>query len=398
MMDKKLWKVVESLRTLWEIFYVSLKLGCTSFGGPTAHLGYFQQEYVQKRKWLSAQDYSQLVILSQFLPGPASSQVGMGIGLLRGGLLGSVLSFLGFTLPSVLLLMVFAYFSMYTEVKMDWIHGLKLVAVAIVANAIFDMSKKLLSTKLHWLMAIMALIIVLVWVHPLAQIAAIVLAACIGFQQIKKSNEDAPLVIQVPISKSTGIVLLSFFLILLFGLPMISALWNDEWVTMFEKFYLAGALVFGGGHVVLPLLETQFVQSGQMSTADFLAGYGMTQAVPGPLFTFAAYIGMAIAGVPGAMIATLAIFLPAFLLVIGALPFWFSLSRNTRLKGAMAGANAAVVGILAAAFIHPIVTQTIQSGLDIVFVAVFLWGLIRWKMQPYLLVLLGIVVGIVCYS
>lgn len=321
MMDKKLWKVVESLRTLWEIFYVSLKLGCTSFGGPTAHLGYFQQEYVQKRKWLSAQDYSQLVILSQFLPGPASSQVGMGIGLLRGGLLGSVLSFLGFTLPSVLLLMVFAYFSMYTEIKMDWIHGLKLVAVAIVANAIFDMSKKLLSTKLHWLMAIMSLIIVLVWIHPLAQIAAIVLAACIGFQQIKKSNEDAPLVIQVPISKSTGIVLLSFFLILLFGLPMISALWNDEWITMFEKFYLAGALVFGGGHVVLPLLETQFVQSGQMSTADFLAGYGMTQGVPGPLFTFAAYIGMAIAGVPGAMIATLAIFLPAFLLVIGALPF-----------------------------------------------------------------------------
>jgi len=387
------------LRTLWEIFFVSLKLGCTSFGGPTAHLGYFQQEYVQKRQWLSAQDYSQLVILSQFLPGPASSQVGMGIGLLRGGLLGSVLSFLGFTLPSVLLLMVFAYLSMFTELKMDWIHGLKLVAVAIVAHAIYDMSKKLLPTILHWLIAILALIIVLAWIHPFAQIAAIMIAACIGFQQIKKSNEgNATLSIHVPISKSTGIVLLSIFLILLFGLPMISALWNHEWVTMIEKFYLAGALVFGGGHVVLPLLEAQFVQSGQMSTSDFLAGYGMTQAVPGPLFTFAAYIGMAIAGVPGAIIATLAIFLPAFLLVIGALPFWFSLSRIARLKGAMAGANAAVVGILVAAFIHPIVTQTIQNGLDIILVAVFLWCLIRWKIPPYLLVLLGIVVGVVCYS
>jgi len=387
------------LRTLWEIFFVSLKLGCTSFGGPTAHLGYFQQEYVQKRQWLSAQDYSQLVILSQFLPGPASSQVGMGIGLLRGGLLGSVLSFLGFTLPSVLLLMVFAYLSMFTELKMDWIHGLKLVAVAIVAHAIFDMSKKLLTTILHWLIAILALIIVLAWTHPFAQIAAIMIAACIGFQQIKKSNEgNATLSIHVPISKSTGIVLLSIFLILLFGLPMISALWNHEWVTMIEKFHLAGALVFGGGHVVLPLLEAQFVQSGQMSTSDFLAGYGMTQAVPGPLFTFAAYIGMAIAGVPGAIIATLAIFLPAFLLVIGALPFWFSLSRIARLKGAMAGANAAVVGILVAAFIHPIVTQTIQNGLDIILVAVFLWCLIRWKIPPYLLVLLGIVVGVVCYS
>ncbi|KPN96901.1 chromate efflux transporter [Lysinibacillus sp. ZYM-1] len=387
------------MRTLWEIFFVSLKLGCTSFGGPTAHLGYFQQEYVQKRQWLSAQDYSQLVILSQFLPGPASSQVGMGIGLLRGGLLGSVLSFLGFTLPSVLLLMVFAYLSMFTELKMDWIHGLKLVAVAIVAQAIFDMSKKLLPTILHWLIAILALIIVLAWIHPFAQIAAIMIAACIGFQQIKKSSEgNAPLSIHVPISKSTGIVLLSIFLMLLFGLPMISALWNHEWVTMIEKFYLAGALVFGGGHVVLPLLEAQFVQSGQMSTSDFLAGYGMTQAVPGPLFTFAAYIGMAIAGVPGAIIATLAIFLPAFLLVIGALPFWFSLSRIARLKGAMAGANAAVVGILVAAFIHPIVTQTIQNGLDIILVAVFLWCLIRWKIPPYLLVLLGIVVGVVCYS
>ncbi|MEA0565713.1 chromate efflux transporter [Lysinibacillus irui] len=398
-MKEKTGKVVESLRTLWEIFWVSLKLGCTSFGGPTAHLGYFQQEYVQKRKWLSAHDYSQLVILSQFLPGPASSQVGMGIGLVRGGLLGSLLSFVGFTLPSVLILMVFAYLSILTELKMDWIHGLKLVAVAIVVQAIFDMSKKILSTTLHWLIALLALVIVLTWLHPFAQITSIVVAACIGFQYIKKDHEDhSSKMVHIPISKITGMVLLALFLLLLIGLPFISAIWNHEWIAMIEKFYTAGALVFGGGHVVLPLLEAQFVQSGQITTSDFLAGYGMTQAVPGPLFTFAAYIGMVIAGIPGAIIATLAIFLPAFLLVIGTLPFWISLSRIARLKGAMAGANAAVVGILAAAFIHPIVTQTIVNGLDICIVAVFIWCLIRWKMQPYILVLLGIIVGIVCYT
>jgi chromate transporter len=390
---------VESLRTLWEIFFVALKLGCTSFGGPTAHLGYFQQEYVQKRKWLSTHDYGQLVMLSQFLPGPASSQVGMGVGLLRGGVLGSFLSFLGFTLPSVLILILFAYFSIFTELKMDWIHGLKLVAVAIVAHAIFDMSKKILSTKWHWSIALLTLITVLTWIHPFAQIAAILIAAFLGFQLLKNGDEgNTSTLVHIPISKTTGIVLLALFFMLLLGLPIISALWQHEWIAMMEKFYLAGALVFGGGHVVLPLLETQFVQSGQISTSDFLAGYGMTQAVPGPLFTFAAYIGMVIAGVPGAIIATFAIFLPAFLLVIGALPFWISLSRIVRLRGAMAGANAAVVGILAAAFIHPIVTQTILSTLDIFIVAVFLWCLIRWEIQPYLLVLLGIVVGIICYT
>ncbi|MCR6521474.1 chromate efflux transporter [Lysinibacillus capsici] len=387
------------MRRLWEIFFVALKLGCTSFGGPTAHLGYFQQEYVQKRKWLSAHDYGQLVMLSQFLPGPASSQVGMGVGLLRGGVVGSFLSFLGFTLPSVLILILFAYFSKYTEFKMDWIHGLKLVAVAIVAHAIFDMGKKLLSTKWHWLIALLTLITVLTWLNPLAQIVAILIAACLGFQLLKKSDEgNTSKLVHIPISKTTGIVLLVLFFVLLLGLPILAALWHHEWISMIEKFYLAGALVFGGGHVVLPLLETQFVQSGQISTSDFLAGYGMTQAVPGPLFTFAAYIGMVIAGVPGAIIATFAIFLPAFLLVVGALPFWISLSRITRLRGAMAGANAAVVGILAAAFVHPIVTQTIISTLDIFIVAVFLWCLIRWKIQPYLLVLLGIAVGVIFYT
>ncbi|KMY31286.1 ChrA protein [Lysinibacillus xylanilyticus] len=386
------------LRRLWGIFLVSLKLGCTSFGGPTAHLGYFQNEYVQKRKWLSDNDFSQLVALSQFLPGPASSQVGMGIGLLRGGLFGSIVSFLGFTLPSVLLLMAFAYFSAHIGIDVGWIHGLKLVAVAIVAQAIFEMSKKLIPGILHFLIALLALVVVLLWVHPLAQVTTIIVSSFIGYYFFKEINQrDDSKETVVPISKKTGICFLTLFMILLVGLPIVSSLIQYEWFSIVEKFYLSGALVFGGGHVVLPLLEAQFVQSGLMSSSEFLAGYGMTQAVPGPLFTFASYIGMVIAGVPGAIIATIAIFLPAFLLVVGAMPFWLALNRFAGLRGAMAGANAAVVGILAAAFIHPIVTQTIQNGLDIVIGAVFLWCLIRWKVQPYLLVLIGGCVGTVCY-
>jgi len=386
------------VRRLWEIFLVSLTLGCTSFGGPTAHLGYFQNEYVQKRKWLSDHDYSQLVALSQFLPGPASSQVGMGIGLLRGGLFGSIVSFVGFTLPSVLLLIAFAYFSVHTEMDMGWIHGLKLVAIAIVAQAIFDMSKKLILSIRHLIIALLALVAVLLWVHPLAQVATIIVASFLGYQFLKKINHrENPEETVVPISKTTGKCFLALFVILLVGLPIVSSLIQYEWFTILEKFYLSGALVFGGGHVVLPLLEAQFVQSGLISSSDFLAGYGLTQAVPGPLFTFASYIGMVIAGVPGAIIATIAIFLPAFLLIIGAMPFWLALHRFAGLRGAMAGANAAVVGILAAAFIHPIVTQTIQNALDIVLAAALLWCLMRWKVQPYLLVLIGIFVGIICY-
>ncbi|MGA3676036.1 chromate efflux transporter [Lysinibacillus agricola] len=384
------------MRRLWEIFLVSLKLGCTSFGGPTAHLGYFQNEYVQKRKWLSDHDYSQLVALSQFLPGPASSQVGMGIGLLRGGIFGSIVSFLGFTLPSVLLLMAFAYFSTRTELEMGWIHGLKLVAVAIVAQAIFDMSKKIILSIRHFIIALLALVVVLLWMHPLAQVTAIFVASVIGYQFFKKTAErDDIKEAVIPISKTIGASFLALFVILLVGLPVASPFIQYEWFAMIEKFYLSGALVFGGGHVVLPLLEAQFVQSGLMSSSDFLAGYGMTQAVPGPLFTFASYIGMVIAGVPGAIIATVAIFLPAFLLIVGAMPFWLSLHRIAGLRGAMAGANAAVVGILAAAFIHPIVTQTIQDGTDILLASVFLLLLIRWSIPPYLLVLIGVVVGVI---
>lgn len=386
------------LRKLLEIFLVSFKLGCTSFGGPTAHLGYFQNEYVQNRKWLTDREYSNLVALGQFLPGPASSQVGMGIGLLRGGILGSIVSFVGFTLPSVLLLIMFAYYYSHTELDLGWIHGLKLVAVAIVAQAIWDMSKKLIIGIIHLMIAFLALVVVLVWVNPFTQVVVIALAALVGFQLFKEnSGKEASIGPTLPITKTTGASLLVLFVILLIGLPVVSSLIQHDWLTLIEKFYVSGALVFGGGHVVLPLLEAQFVQSGYMSAADFLTGYGITQAVPGPLFTFASYIGMVIGGVPAAIVATIAIFLPAFLLIVGVLPFWLTLSRNTGLRGAIVGANASVVGILAAAFIDPIASKTIQSGLDVLIVVIFLWLLIRWRIQAYIIVILGAVVGIVLY-
>lgn len=386
------------MRKLLEIFLVSFKLGCTSFGGPTAHLGYFQNEYVQNRKWLTDKEYSNLVALSQFLPGPASSQVGMGIGLLRGGLLGSIVSFIGFTLPSVLLLMMFAYYYVNTEMEMGWIQGLKLVAVAIVAQAIWDMSKKLIPSIRHFIIALGALGVVLLWANPFAQVVVIALAALVGFQFFKESSakEDSKDT-TLSFSKKTGASLLALFVILLIGLPVASSLIQYEWLALVEKFYVSGALVFGGGHVVLPLLEAQFVQSGYMSSADFITGYGVTQAMPGPLFTFASYIGMVIGGIPGAIIATIAIFLPAFLLIIGVLPFWLALSQSKGLRGAMIGANAAVVGILAAAFINPIVSQTIKGGMDVLIVALFLALLIRWKIKPYMLVILGIGIGVVFY-
>lgn len=383
---------------LLEIFLTSFKLGCTSFGGPTAHLGFFQNEYVQKREWLTDKEYSNLVALSHFLPGPASSQVGMGIGVLRGGLIGSLVSFLGFTLPSVLLLTLFAYFYKHTTMDMGWIHGLKIVAVAIVAQAIWDMSKKLIPSIVHLMIAILSLLTVLLWDNPFAQVIVIALACLTGsrlFKQTKLNTDAANKT--MPISKATGGLFLAFYVILLVALPIANTLFKYEWLMILEKCYLAGALVFGGGHVVLPLLETQFVQSGLMSSTDFIAGYSLAQAVPGPLFTFASYIGMVIAGLPGAVVATVGIFLPSFLLIIGAMPFWLSLHGHTALKGAMVGASAAVVGILASAFIHPIVTQSIQSGLDFLLAALFIWLTMKRAWSPYLLVVLGVVVGLICY-
>lgn len=376
------------------IFMTALKLGLTSFGGPTAHLGYFQKEYVQKRKWLSNEQYTDLVALAQFLPGPASSQVGIGIGLLRGGIVGSLLAFIGFTLPSVIILMVFALFLVGTSIDLGFIQGLKLVAVAIVAQALLDMSKKLLPTAKHVLLAIAALSALLLFQASWLQIVVIIVAAIIGqfiFTQTASTQQT------FTFSKKIGTLCLSVFVILLIALPLVARFTNNAWLLLFEKFYTAGAFVFGGGHVVLPLLETQFVTTGLLSSADFLAGYGLTQAVPGPLFTFAAYIGTLTNGIAGGIVATIAIFLPAFLLIIGALPFWQLLSANPKLRGAVVGMNAAVVGILGAAFISPIITHTVTSVKDVAVLLVLVAIVFFAKQPPWVTVVSGLLLGLLFY-
>lgn len=379
-----------------EIFLISLKLGFTSFGGPTAHLGYFQNEYVKKRKWLSDEQYADLVALCQFLPGPASSQVGMGIGLLRGGIIGSIIAFLGFTMPSVIFLMACAYLLSVASFDASWIHGLKLVAVAIVAQAIFDMAKKLIPSWTHRALAVLALIIVLTWQSSITQIVVILLAALIGNIMLKQTKAPTHMK-RFPISKKVGSSLLVIFFSLLVLLPILGRVTENNAIILFEKFYTAGSFVFGGGHVVLPLLETQFVQSGLVSASDFLTGYGLTQAVPGPLFTFAAYIGTVVSGIPGGLLATLAIFLPAFLLVMGVLPFWQQLSTKPTLRGAVSGMNAAVVGILAAAFVTPIVTSTVHTILDGIFAILLFLLLTKAKLPPWIVVVTGLVIGLVMY-
>lgn len=384
--------------TLFEIFLVSARLGLTSFGGPIAHLGYFHEEYVRRRKWLDEQRYADLVALSQFLPGPASSQVGMGIGVMRGGVLGGIISFLGFTLPSVIALIVFAL--LLTSLQLEsagWIHGLKLVAVAVVAHAIAGMAGKLTPDLPRRSIALLAIAAVLLWQTVYTQVGVIVLAAIAGYVLYRHTKEEgteqhAPL---VQISKRFAISCLFIFFALLVLLPILAETLSLTWLTLFDSFYRSGSLVFGGGHVVLPLLEREFVPSGWLNEEQFLAGYGAAQAVPGPLFTFASYIGAIIGGVPGGLLAASAIFLPAFLLVYGTLPFWDTLRRNPKVKGALMGVNAAVVGILIAAWYHPIWTSTILEPVDFVGAAVLYFMLAYWKLPPWIVVLAGALGGIV---
>jgi chromate transporter len=377
-----------------EILIVSSKLGLTSFGGPVAHLGYFHEEYVRKRKWLDEQGYANLVALCQFLPGPASSQVGIGIGVLRGGLLGGILAFIGFTIPSVIALILFALILQGMNIgNTGWIHGLKIVAVAVVAHAIMGMAQKLTPDLSRKTIALFALIGTLLWQTALTQVGIILLAAVVGYFIYKEKKEDSPINIQFPISRKFAFVCLGLFFGLLILLPILRELSTSSWVAMFDSFYRSGSLVFGGGHVVLPLLEREFVPSGWLSKEAFLAGYGAAQAVPGPLFTFAAYIGAVMGGWAGGLLATIAIFLPAFLLVLGTLPFWNSLSRNPNIKGALMGVNAAVVGILISAFYTPIWTSSIMSPIDFAFAALLFSMLAYWKLPPWVIVVTGIIGG-----
>lgn len=385
-----------NLKTLMEILIISTRLGFTSFGGPVAHLGYFHEEYVRRRKWMDEKSYADLVALCQFLPGPASSQVGMGIGIMRAGVLGGIVSFLGFTLPSVVALVLFALVLQEMGVTdAGWIHGLKIVAVAVVGHAVLGMAQKLTPDLKRKAIALLALVVILMWQTAFSQVAVILLSALVGFLLYKHHASGEEAKVKIPISRRLAVICLLIFFGLLILLPIIREATTLEWLALFDSFYRSGSLVFGGGHVVLPLLEREFVPTGWLTEEQFLAGYGAAQAVPGPLFTFAAYIGAVINGWKGGMLATVAIFLPAFLLITGTLPFWDSLRQNPKIKGALMGVNAAVVGILIAAFYHPIFTSSIQAPVDFAFAAILFSMLVYWKLPPWMVVIAGALGGIV---
>lgn len=335
-------------------------------------------------------NYADLVALCQFLPGPASSQVGIGIGVMRAGIIGGILAFIGFTLPSVIALVLFAMILQGFDIgTAGWIHGLKIVAVAVVAHAIMGMAQKLTPDKRRKVIALFALVATLLWQTAFTQVGVILLAAFAGYLIYKEQVETDDAVMQFPVSHRFAAVCLSLFFGLLILLPVLREMTSSGWIAMFDSFYRSGSLVFGGGHVVLPLLEREFVPTGWLSEEAFLAGYGAAQAVPGPLFTFAAYLGAVISGWQGGLLATAAIFLPAFLLILGTLPFWDTLRRNPKVKGALMGVNAAVVGILISAFYHPIWTSSILAPIDFAFAAVLFSLLVYWKLPPWIIVAAG---------
>lgn len=383
-----------TIASLVEVLAVSTKLGLTSFGGPIAHLGYFHNEYIRRRKWMDERSYADLVALCQFLPGPASSQVGIGIGIVRAGLLGGLVAWLGFTLPSIIALVAFAFLLQGFDLgNTGWIHGLKIVAVAIVAYAVLGMGQKLTPDRNRATIAVIAAAITLYWQAAYSQVIIIAAAGLIGVWLYRMKTVEGTPDLNIRISRSLAISCLVIFLTLLIVLPFLRQWENMEWIAMFDSYYRAGSLVFGGGHVVLPLLENEVVFTGWVNESDFLAGYSAAQAVPGPLFTFASYLGTLSGGLTGAIVATTAIFLPAFLLVAGTLPFWNVLRNNSKIQGALVGVNAAVVGILLAALYDPLWTSAIVESGDFMLAAVLFIMLVFWKLPPWMIVVTGALGG-----
>ena len=349
---------------------VFTRLGLTSFGGPVAHLGYFHDELIERRRWLSGEGYADLVALCQFLPGPASSQVGIGLGVARAGIPGGFAAWLGFTLPSALALIAFA-FGVQTVGEIDdvgWLQGLKIVAVAVVAHALWGLATKLTPDRPRVTVALLAAVVTLLWPSQLAQLLCVTAGGLVGW--LLPKVPDATLGAQpFRVSKRLGGVLLAVFAALLLGLPWLQDATGSFGVAVFSAFYRAGSLVFGGGHVVLPLLQAEVVPPGWVTNETFTAGYGAAQAVPGPLFTFSAFLGAMIkpglAGVGTALLALIGIFTPAFLLLLGVLPFWDALRASTPVRAALRGVNAVVVGLLLAALYHPVWTSAIFGPADL---------------------------------
>ncbi|WP_221793094.1 chromate efflux transporter [Oceanobacter mangrovi] len=396
------------MHKLWEVWRAFWILGLTSFGGPVAHLGYFRAEFVEKRRWLSDQAYAELVTLCQFLPGPASSQVGFGLGFLRAGLPGALLAWLAFTAPSAIVLILFAGWLQSSDSALlgDLLHGLKVVAVAIVAHAVMGMAKNLCPDRQRASLAILALALVLLLGGIEGQLLAILAGAVGGWwwcqQPLDQSTGKDGLAFEI--SRSQGLVILALFLALLLLLPLLAAGADAApGLQVLDSFYRAGALVFGGGHVVLPLLDAETVQMGRVTADSFLAGYGATQAMPGPVFTFAGFLGaewaQSLAGngllvIQLAILALIAVFLPGFLLLLGVLPFWQALGQRPGIRAAMAGANAAVVGLLGAALYQPVFVSSVTSVHELVLALLCLLLLTSWKAPSWLVVLVGAAGGL----
>ncbi|GAA4332393.1 chromate efflux transporter [Pigmentiphaga soli] len=382
-------------RGAWPVFLVFLRLGLTSFGGPVAHLGYFHDEFVTRRRWLTARGYADLVALCQFLPGPASSQVGMAVGMARAGYRGALAAWAGFTLPSALLLVLFALGISHhgDAVAPGALHGLKVVAVAVVAQAVWGMARNLCTgasrVTIMAIAACAALLIPSAW----GQVAIIAAAGVAGLLLFEPSAGEPHEPLPIAIGRRAGLFWLGLFFALLAGLPVLAQLLPGRSVAMADAFYRAGSLVFGGGHVVLPLLQAQVVPPGWIDNETFLAGYGAAQAVPGPLFTFAAFLGASMRGEPsgwtGGALCLLAIFVPSFLLVAGALPFWERLRHSLRTQAALAGINASVVGLLLAALYQPVWTSAIFAPQDFALALAALVALMFWRLPPWLAVIAG---------
>lgn len=383
-----------------EVLLIFLKLGVTCFGGPIAHIGYFREEFVVRRRWLDERAYADLVALCQFLPGPASSQVGFSIGLTRAGYLGGLAAWTGFTLPSALALVLFAYGASVLSgpIGGGLIHGLKLTAVAIVAQAVWGMARTLCPDRERASIAVVATLLILFSTSSVAQIVAILLGGIAGLFLCRAGPLSSIGTIAVPVSRTTGLVALSLFFLLLIGLPILRGLGTSQAIALFDAFYRSGGLVFGGGHVVLPLLHEAFVTSGWVNDDTFFAGYGAAQAVPGPLFTFAAYLGAVVGpaphGLAGALLGLIGIFLPGILILIGTLPFWESFRKLASAQAAMRGVNAAVVGLLGAALYTSLWVSSVKAPADF---GVALTGFVlltAWRAPPLVVVTICALGGI----
>ncbi len=380
-------------KSAWIVFFIFLRLGLTSFGGPVAHLGYFREEFVIRRQWLTERCYADLVALCQFLPGPASSQVGIALGLSRAGYTGALAAWAGFTLPSAIALILFALgLSSYGEVIPSGVlHGLKVAAVAVVAQAVWGMGKNLCPDVARISVMVAATCFVLLLPSALGQVSAIAIAALIGLIVFKPEQVLAHEPLPIRVRRCVGFCWLMVFFTLLISLPLLAAHYSNQTLSMVDTFFRAGALVFGGGHVVLPLLQAEVVPAGWVSNDAFLAGYAAAQAVPGPLFTFAAFLGSSVnggsSGWLAGIICLLAIFAPSFLLVIGTLPFWESLRGSVRTQAALAGVNAAVVGLLLAALYQPVWSSAIGRPQDFGLALLAFVALMFWKLPAWLVVL-----------